>query len=483
MDTAAVSEIVLQDANALSDLIRTRQVSAVEVMTAYLDHIDRFNPRVNAIVSMPPRESLLAEAAERDEQLARGEYLGWMHGFPQAVKDNLPVRGLPFTRGSSLFRDFVAPADAIAVERLRGAGAIMIGKTNAPEFALGCQTHNRVFGTTLNPHDPAKTAGGSSGGAGAAVALRMLPLAIGTDHTGSLRNPAAFNNLFALRPGHGRVPVEAPDPFTLWMSQIGPLARTVPDLARLLVLVSGYDSRVPLSLRDDPAPLAAPLTGEVAGKRIAWGGDLLARILPFEPGVLELCRAATARFAELGAVVEEAVPDFPIEQLFASWQKLRASQVGATLIDIARDPLRRAQLSEEAQFELELFERLGVADLALAASVRGAWYQAVRRFFEQYDYFVLPSAQVFPFDAQTHWPPEIAGRTMDSYYRWMEAMIPVTMAGCPAIAVPAGFNAAGLPMGLQIMARNNAERDCLELAYAYDEATRWVARCPPPMLA
>jgi amidase len=482
MATSTISDIVLMDGVGLSNAIKSKQVSCLEVMTAYLDHIDIFNPRINAIISIQPREALLAEAKKRDAQLARGEYLGWMHGFPQAVKDNIPVKGMPFTRGSPLFRDFVAPADAIVVERMKGAGAIMIGKTNMPEFALGSQTHNSVFGTTLNPYDLTKTCGGSSGGAGVAVALRMLPVAVGTDHTGSLRNPGAFNNVVTLRPAYGRVPAEALDVFNSAMSMTGPLARTVPDLALLLSVQAGYDSRVPLSLRQDPAQFAAPLKGEVKGKRIAWAGDLLARIMPLEAGLLDLCRGAVEIFEELGCSVEEAVPDFPIEQLFAHWQVLRAWQLGGILVDLYKEPTKRAQLSAEAKFEIERFLELRADDITAAATVRSAWYQAVRRFFETYDYFVAPSSQVFPFDAKTHWPPQIAGRPMDTYCRWMEVMLPVTMSGCPAVNVPAGFNAAGLPMGLQIMSSNHAERDCLELAYAYDQATRWVEKRPPPML-
>lgn len=478
-----VSDLVLMNGMALSQVIRSKQVSCVEVMTAYLDHIEIFNPRVNAIISMPPREALLAEADERDAQLRQGQYLGWMHGFPHAVKDNIPVKGMPFTRGSPLFKDFIAPADAIVVERTRAAGAIVIGKTNLPEFAFGSQTHNPVFGTTLNPYDPGKTCGGSSGGAGAAVALRMLPVAVGTDHTGSLRNPGAFNNVFALRPSYGRVPVEAADIFNSGMSMPGPMARTVTDLALLLSVQAGYDPRVPLSIHEDPAQFAIPLEGQVKGKRIAWGGDLLARIMPFEAGVLELCRGALTTFEQLGCVVEDAAPEFPVEQLFASLQVLRAWQLGHLLIDLYKDPAKRGQLSAEAHFEVETYLRLSAADVAVAGGVRSAWYQAVRRFFATYDYFALPSAQVFPFDAKTNYPKEIAGRpTIDAYYRWMEAMVPVTMAGCPAVNVPAGFTDAGLPMGIQIMGPNHAEQACLELAHAYDIATRWVERRLPPML-
>ena len=239
---------------------------------------------------------------------------------------------------------------------------------------------------------------------------------------------------------------------------------------------------MPLSIREDPTQFTAPLRGEVKGKRIAWGGDFCAHLMPFEPKLLDLCRGALATFEQLGCSVKEAAPDFPIERLFSSLQVLRAWQFGATIADLYEDPTKRAQLSPEVHFEMEIFHKLSVADVVAAATVRSAWYQAVRRFFEKYDYFVLPSAQVFPFEAKTHWPPEIAGTKMDAYYRWMEITIPVTMCGCPAVNVPAGFNAAGLPMGLQIMAPNQAERSCLEIAYAYDQATRWVERRPPPML-
>ena len=205
--------------------------------------------------------------------------------------------------------------------------------------------------------------------------------------------------------------------------------------------------------------------------------------MPFEAGSLDLCRRAVGTFEQLGCRVEEAVPDFPIEQLFASMQVLRAWHLGATLIDLYKDPAKREQLSAEARFEMESFLKLSAADIVAAATRRSGWYQAVRRFFDKYDYFVLPSAQVFPFDAKTHWPTEIAGRKMDVYYRWMEVMVPVTMAGCPAVNVPAGFSTAGLPMGLQVMAPNHGERECLELAYAYDQATRWVEKRPPPIVA
>jgi amidase len=228
------SDIVMMDALALSRAIQSKQVSCVEVMNAYLDHIDVLNTKVNAIVSLQDRGGLVAKAKARDEQLSRGEVCGWMHGLPQAIKDLTATKGIRTTQGSRIFKDFVPAADAIMVERLKAAGAIIIGKTNTPEFGLGSNTYNDVFGKTLNAYDQTKTAGGSSGVAGVALALHMLPVADGSDHGGSLRNPAAFNNVFGFRTSYGRVPSQGVDMLYAWMGVQGPMARTVPDLARLL---------------------------------------------------------------------------------------------------------------------------------------------------------------------------------------------------------------------------------------------------------
>src|ERR1043165_6199917 len=278
---APAPEIVQWDARRLSEAIHARAVSCVEVMTAYLEQIDRLNPTVNAIVSLEPRESLLGQARQRDEALARGESLGWMHGFPHAVKDLMLTRGIRSTWGSPLLADFVPDVDAIAVERLRRAGAILIGKTNVPEFGLGSQTYNPVFGTTRNAYDLSRTAGGSSGGAAAALALRMLPVADGSDHAGSLRNPAAFNNVLGFRTTFGCVPSAEADAFLPALGVVGPMARTAADLARLLSVLAGSDPRAPLSSRDDPARFAAPLDRNVRGTRIGWLGDFGGHV-PFE---------------------------------------------------------------------------------------------------------------------------------------------------------------------------------------------------------
>jgi amidase len=474
-------DLVMMDALALSRAIRSKQTSCVEVMNAYLDHIGRLNPQVNAIVSLQDRDELVRQAKARDDQLARGEYCGWMHGFPHAVKDMVATKGIRTTQGSRIFKDFVPTADTIMVDRLKRAGAIIIGKTNTPEFGLGSNTYNDVFGRTLNPYDPTKTAGGSSGGAGVGLALRMLPVADGSDHGGSLRNPAAFNNVFGFRTSYGRVPAQGQDVFYAWLSVQGPMARSVTDLALLLSVQAGYDPRLPLSNRQDPAQFTQDLRRDFKGARIAWSGDF-GGAMPFEPGVLDLCRAALKPFEALGCSVDEAWPDYPIERIFPDWRKLRAWQAGTNLKDLYNDPTKRVLMKPEAQFEVESGQKLLAFEVFDASAARSAWYQAVRVFFEKYDYFVLPAGQVFPFDASLDWPKTIAGKTMDTYHRWMEVMIPVTMSSCPALAVPAGFGERGLPMGLQIMGPNHGELALLQLAQAYDEATQWVAKRPPPML-
>jgi amidase len=478
---AKPSDIVMMDAVSLSLAIQHKRVSCVEAMNATLDQIDAINPTVNAIVSLRDRGELVSEAKVRDDELARGNVRGWMHGFPHAVKDLTATKGIRTTQGSRIFKDFVPAADAIMVDRLKKAGAIIIGKTNTPEFGLGSNTYNDVFGRTLNAYDQSKTAGGSSGGAGVALALHMLPVADGSDHGGSLRNPAAFNNVFGFRPTYGRVPSQGPDMFYAWMGVQGPMARNVADLAMLLSVQAGYDPRMPLSNRQDPAQFAQNLKRDFKGARIAWSGDF-GGLLPFEAGVLDLCRSALKTFEAMGCIVEEAWPDFQIERIFPTWRKLRAWQAGTQLKDLYNDPQKRALMKPEAQFEVESGQRLSAFEVYDASVVRTAWYQAVRTFFETYDYLILPAGQVFPFPADVDWPKTIAATTMDTYHRWMEVMIPATMAAAAALAVPAGFGERGLPMGLQIVGRNHGELALLQLAQAYDEATQWVTKRPPPLL-
>ena len=477
-----LEDVVSLDAMALSQAIHARKLSCVAVMQAYLAQIERLNPIVNAIVALRERADCLKEAAALDQELAAGRSRGWMHGFPQAIKDLAAAQGFATTQGSPLFKDQIAEADAIFVARMRAAGGVIIGKTNTPEFGLGSQTFNPVFGITRNAYDQSRTAGGSSGGAAVALALRMLPVADGSDHAGSLRNPAAFNNVLGLRPAYGRVPLGTEEVFIPQMGVAGPMARKTRDLAALLAVQAGYDPRVPFSIRDEPAGFAAPLARDLTGLRIGWLGDLGGH-LPMEQGVLALCRQALTAFEGLGAEVEDAALGFDPELVWTSWTKLRSWQVGAGLLPIYQDEARRERLKPEARWEVEQGLKLSAYDVMQASGVRSQFYQHVRGLFARYDLLVLPSAQLFPFAAETHWPREIAGRRMDTYHRWMETVIPVTMSGCPALNVPAGFNEQGLPMGMQLWGPNQSERLLLEIGQAYEDATGWVDKRRPGLLA
>jgi amidase len=475
------SNIVMLDAASLASAIRTRQVSCVDVMTAYLDHIEKLNPRVNAIVAMQDRASLLTLSEQRDIQVARGEVMGPLHGFPLAVKDLMPVKGMRMTMGSPILKDFIPDADGIMVERLRKAGAIFIGKTNTPEFGLGSHTYNPVYGPTRNAYDQSRSAGGSSGGAAVSLALRMLPVADGSDYGGSLRNPAGWNNVFGFRTSFGLVPTNAPDGWLPSMGVAGPMARNVPDLAMLLSVQAGFDARAPLSMIGDGSAFQRRLESGFKGKRIAWSGDCRG-YLPFEPGVLDVCKGALKIFESMGCVVEEAQPDYSLESVWRAWLKLRAWQSGGSLLAYYNDPAKRALMKPEAIFEVESGLKLTAFDISAASVVRTEWYQAVRRFFEKYDYFIVPTAQLFPFDVNVHWPKQIAGRKMETYHEWMKCVLPITMSGCPALAAPAGFGEQGLPIGIQIVGPIHAELACMELAYAYDTATGWSSKRLPGLL-
>lgn len=465
------ARIVALDAVALSAAVRRRDVSCVEVLDAFLEQTDRMNPLVNAIVAQPPREQLQALAAQRDAQLAAGEYLGPLHGLPQAPKDIMPVAGMVTTKGSPIFAGQVSSSDAVVFERMRRGGAVFIGRTNTPEFGLGGHTYNPVYGTTRNAFDPKLSAGGSSGGAGCALALHMLPVADGSDMMGSLRTPAAFNNVFGLRTSVGCVPHGPTDEvFFQQFSVAGPMARNVPDLALLLSVQAGFDARLPLTHRqDDATRFSASLERDFRGARIGWLGNLGGH-LATEPGVLDVCTQALGHFETLGCVVEEVTPAYDFERLWRAWLDLRSFTVAGNNAALYRDPDKHKLLKPEAIWEIERGLALSGPDVFRAAVDRSAWYQVVRQLLDSYDFLVLPSAQVFPFDADMDWPKAIDGRAMDTYHRWMEVVIPATVAGLPALSVPAGFGACGRPMGIQILGPTQADWAVLQIGHAFDLA-------------
>lgn len=470
-------------ASALSTAIRTRQLSAREVMQAYLARIEAMNPLHNAIVSLRDADELLREADMRDADLARatreGRSLGWMHGMPQAIKDMAMTAGLRTTQGSPLLRDFIPQHDGLMVQRMKAAGCIVIGKTNTPEFALGSHTFNEVFGVTRNAFDPLKSAGGSSGGAAVALATRMLPVADGSDFMGSLRNPAGWNNVFGHRPSRGRVPaLPAPDVWVTQMSTEGPMARTVEDLARLLDVQAGPDERSPLSLsKHDSFADALRRPGE-ARARIGWLADLDG-YLAMEPGILDVCEGALRRLQGIGCAVEPTRLGMPPEQVWNTWLVWRRWLVASRLAPHLADPARREQMKPEALWEHDQAAGLSAEDVMRASEQRSAFYQHMLGLFERFDFLALPCAQVWPFDASERWPAHIGNRQMDTYHRWMEVVLYATLAGLPCISVPAGFGPNGLPMGLQLIGRPQADLEVLSLAHAYEAAAQDVLLVRP----
>ncbi|MEV5551326.1 amidase [Streptomyces sp. NPDC052309] len=466
--------LVAWDARRLSRAIRNRQVSCTEVMEAFLDHIERVNPQVNALVGRQAPEDSLAQARVRDRQLRRGEYLGWMHGLPHAVKDLSAAAGLPWTEGSPLYKDRVATTDDLFVQRIKAAGAVVIGKTNTPEFGLGSQTYNDVWGTTGNAYNPTRTAGGSSGGAASALALCMLPVADGSDYMGSLRNPAAFNNVIGFRPSWGRVPSTG---FVAQLGVAGPMGRTTADVAALLSVMAGPAASAPLGIDQDPDVFVGSLERDFKGTRIAWVGDWGGR-LPFEGGVLDLCRDAFGALESLGCHIDEATPDFPAEDIWTAFLTWRWWQ-NLGLHPLYADPEKRRLLKPEAVWEIEHGAGLSALDVSRAVAARDTYYRSLLRLFDTYDFVLAPTTQVFPFDKDVHWPDTVGGREMDTYHRWMETVVPWSLSGLPVVNVPAGFGEAGLPTGLQIIGPNRADRAVLQLAHAYEQATPWTRRRPP----
>jgi amidase len=362
---------------------------------------------------------------------------------------------------------------------MRAAGAIVIGKTNTPEFGLGSHTYNTVFGITRNAYAPERSAGGSSGGAAVALALGMLPVADGSDMMGSLRNPAAFNNVIGMRPSRGRVPGDPEQ--ELFFQQLGcegPMARTVEDTARLLAVQSGFDGRVPLSSPHAlPSPDDIALEDDGKGLRIGWLGSIWPE-LPLASGIRELGEKALDTFRTIGCEVEPCTLDVPREHNWSAWLRLRQLLVGGKLGAYLSDPKLFAQLKPEAQWEIEQSRHLDAASLYQASLYRSNVYRAFLKLFERFDFVVAPTAQVFPFDAELHWPAEVGGVKSDTYHRWMEIVTPFTLAGLPTLNVRAGFGEGGLPMGLQLAGPIHADLDVLRLGHAYDQACGWGARRP-----
>ncbi len=463
---SSTEDICFLSGRQLALLIRQRKLSAREVMQAHLDRIHRFNPRLTAIVARLDDSQCLALAERADEQLARGEPAGPLHGLPIAFKDLESAAGFPFTRGSLIYRDFMASEDTVLVERLRRAGALPIGKTNVPEFGKGSHTYNQVYGTTRNPYDLTKSAGGSSGGAGAALAAGLLPFADGSDFGGSLRNPANFNNIVALRPTVGLIPAAPSEMPFLGYAVKGPMARSVEDTAFLLSVMAGADARDPLCDPSDPAIFAAPLGHDFKGVRVAWCPDLGG--LPVDRRVWTLLEARRGVFEDLGCIVEEVCPPGieEADEIFLTIRKWRSWVSLGPLLDEYRDLMK-----PETIWETEEGSRVSSDDLARAMAGQADLMERMRKFQQEYPFLVCAVNQVPPFDADIDWPHEIEGVGMEHYVAWMKSAYWISTTFCPAISVPAGFTPQALPVGIQIVGRYRDDLGVLQLGYGFEQAT------------
>jgi amidase len=452
-------------------LVRDRKLSSTELVSMHLDRIGAVNPAVNAVVTFDPERSL-REAGRADQAVARGEPLGVLHGVPAGFKDTHDTAGMRTTYGSVLFAEHVPAADDLVVARIRRAGAIAVGKTNVSEFQTGGHTFNELFGVTRNPYDLTRSAGGSGGGSAAALATGMIAAAEGSDLGGSLRNPAAFCNVVGLRPSPGRVRGMT-GPFS-WqpLTVRGPMGRTVDDVALMLSVISGPDSR------------SAPryLTGEVPGKlrsadmrglRVAWSPDLAGQTA-VDPAVVKVLGAQLATFADLGCHVRPACIDF--DKADEAFRTLRAWMFAYTMSDHIRE--HRDQLKPSLVLNIEQGQFLSGRDIASAMASQAELFEQAQRFFEDFDVLALPATALPPFPAELEYPAVVAGEPQASYLDWLAPAYYVTMTGCPSVSVPAGFTAEGLPVGIQLVGPYRTETRLLSIAMAFEEATRFCDQRP-----
>jgi amidase len=466
------TDICFMSARQMAELIRRKKLSAQEVMQAHLRQIERVNPKVNAIVTLVPADQLMAQALATDESLAKGNWLGPLHGLPVGVKDLHETKGIRTTFGSPLYKDYVPESDCLLVQREKNAGGIVVGKTNVPEFGLGSQTFNPVFGPTRNPYDVTKTCGGSTGGGSVALACGMVPLADGSDFGGSLRNPPNFCNVVGLRPSPGRVPNTPNHLGWFPLSVFGPVARNVTDCAFFLSVLAGFDRHSPISIDQPASQFAQPLGGRsFKGVRVAMFKDMG---LPWEPEVKQAVAAQRKVFESLGCIVEEAEPDFrDAHESFLAWRHWTVEQGFGDILEANSD-----KLNEFVHWHVEEGRKLKGPYLSRLEAKRTALYQRVRQFLEKYEFFVLPVNQVLPFDVKTHYPTEIAGVKMETYIDWMRSAYYISAVGNPALAVPCAFSASGLPIGLQIVGRHHDDWGVLQMGYAFEQATNIGKRRP-----
>ena len=462
------TELCYTGAKKLVRMIRARRVSVTEVMRAFIARIERVNPKVNAIVTFLPEQALKrAKALDR-----KGAAAGPLAGLPIAHQDIVPTKGIRTPFGSPIYSDHMPGEDHVIVERLRAAGAILLGKTNSPEVAVGAQTFNPVFGATRNPYDLSMTCGGSSGGAATAVASGMLPFADGSDLGSSLRNPGSFCNVVGFRPTPGRVP-NWPFPNcwdTLW--SVGPVARTVEDAALLFSAMAGPDPRCPTTHAEAGRTFARPLGRNFRKVRVAWSRDLGG--IPVDARVTRALESGRAALESLGCVVEEAEPD--LAEADEAFQVQRAVGFVEAYGELLKTD--RARMKDTVVWNMEQGLGLDAARIANANVLRSRVFHAMRSFLDRYEFLLLPTVQVPPFPVDQPYVGEINGVKLANYMEWMKSCYLISATSHPAISVPAGFTDDGLPVGLQIVGRYRDDFGVLQLAHAFEGATEAWKRRP-----
>jgi amidase len=475
-----MTELTQLTAIEIAEQVGSRALSASEVARSFLDRIAELNPAVNAVCTLNPEA--LAEAAAVDRHLAGGGARRPLEGVPFLVKDNLDTKGLRTTFGSRLMETNVPAENAICVDRLRAAGGVLVGKTNTPEFAHDIHTSNFIFGTTRNPWDLMVTAGGSSGGSGAAVAAGFSPLAVGTDLGGSIRIPASFNGLVGIRPSPGRVPFYPTDYAwdTLVPHLIGPLTVTVADAARMLSVMSGPDDRDPTSLPSPDFDLDAAASGRASlqGRRVALSVDL-GGIVPVDPEVAALTRAAAARLEDLGCRVDEVVLDMSdLKDIIAGTRSFGMVARYAERYDRHKDLMTQQLRNQiEAAFEMD------VRAVVRSERLRTSYWRRICALMADYDYILTPACGAPPFRIDRPLPDTVGGRRVERFYDVFLTTYAFSITGLPMISLPAGITAAGLPVGVQLMARRLRDDRAVEAGAAYAAAAPGLFRRPAVDLA
>jgi amidase len=464
-------DICFMNAVDMAALLRSKKISAREVMQAHIKQIAKVNAKVNAIITVIPEDELMAQALAADESIAKGNIMGPLHGIPIAVKDLTDTKGIKTTFGSPLWKDNVPAQDALIVEREKKAGAIILGKTNVPELGLGSQTFNPLFGPTFNPYDVSKTCGGSTGGGAVALACGMTPLADGSDMGGSLRNPGSFCNVVGLRTSPGRVPLAASKLAWQSLSVQGPMARTVADCAFLLSVQAGPDSRSPISIMESGEQFRQPLKRNFKGVKVAFIKNLG---IPWEKEVKQAIDAQRKVFESLGCIVEENEPDMTdADECFNQFRHWQTEAQYGDLLAGNGD-----KLNGYTKWHIAEAQKLTGTYLSRLEIKRSSLYRRMQKFLEQYEFLIMPVSQVLPFDVNTHYPTEIDGVKMMTYLDWMRSCYYISVTGNPSLSVPCAFSKSGLPIGMQIVGRQNAELSVLQMGFAFEQATRIATRRP-----